>query len=99
MADMIERRNLYRGTRALVIAATLVIIIGGINQAQPVLVMFLVSIFLALIGTPMVLWLERKRIPSVIAVLIVMAGMITLLLMIGTVVGASLNSFSDAMPF
>jgi AI-2 transport protein TqsA len=99
MADMIERRNLYRGTRVLIIAATLVIIIGGINQAQPVLVMFLVSIFLALLGTPMVLWLKRKRIPSVVAVLIVMAGMITLLLMIGTVVGTSLNRFSGALPF
>jgi AI-2 transport protein TqsA len=76
-----------------------VIIIGGINQARPVLAMFLFSIFLALIGTPMVLWLERKRIPSVVAVLIVMAGMIALLLMIGTVVGASLNRFSDGLPF
>ena len=58
----------YRGTRFLVIAAALVIIAGGINQAQSALVSFLVAVFLAVIGTPLVLWLERKRIPSIVAV-------------------------------
>lgn len=95
---MTEQSHLYRGTRFLVVAAAIVIIIWGINQAQSVLVLFLVSIFLAVIGTPPVLWLERKRIPSVVAVLIAVAGMITILLMIGAVVGSSLSSFSDALP-
>src|SRR3972149_423493 len=95
---MTEQGHLYRGTRVLVIAAALVIIIGGINQAQSVLVSFLVAVFLAVIGTPPVLWLERKRIPSVVAVLLVVSGMVTILLMIGAVVGASLNSFYAELP-
>ncbi len=96
---MAEQSNPLRGTRFLVIAAALVIIIYGINQAQSVVALFLVSVFLALLGTPPVLWLERKRVPSFLAVMIVMAGMITLLLIIGGVVGASLSTFSDALPF
>jgi predicted PurR-regulated permease PerM len=40
-----------------------VIIIAGITQARPVVVLFLVSIFLAILGAPPVLWLERKRAP------------------------------------
>jgi predicted PurR-regulated permease PerM len=96
---MTEQNISFRGTRFLVIAAALVIIIYGINQAQSVVALFLVSIFLALLGTPPVLWLERKRVPSFVAVMIVMAGMITLLLIIGGVVGASLSTFSDALPF
>jgi predicted PurR-regulated permease PerM len=95
---MTEQSHLYRGTRVLVIAAALVIIIGGVNQAQSVLVSFLVAVFLAVIGTPPVLWLERKRIPSVVAVLLVVSGMVTILLMIGAVVGASLNSFYAELP-
>ncbi len=87
-----------RGIRFLVIAAALVIIIGGINQAQSVLVSFLVAVFLAVIGTPPVLWLERKRIPSVVAVLLVVAGMITILLVIGAIVGTSINSFYAELP-
>ncbi len=96
---MTDQSNSHRGMHFLVIAAALVIIIYGINQAQSVVALFLVSVFLALIGTPPVLWLERKRVPSFVAVMIVMAGMITLLLIIGGVVGASLSTFSDALPF
>ena len=95
---MTEQSNSQRGIRFLVTAAALVIIIGGINQAQSVLVSFLVAVFLAMLGTPSVLWLERKRIPSVIAVLIVVTGMITVLVIVGGLVVASLNNFIDALP-
>jgi len=96
---MTDLSGFHRGTRLIIIAAALVIVIYGINQAQSVVALFLVSVFLALIGTPPVLWLEQKRVPSYAAVMIVMAGMITLLLMIGGVVGASLSTFSDELPF
>ncbi len=95
---MTEQINSQRGIRFLVIAAALVIIIGGINLAQSVLVSFLVAVFLAILGTPPVLWLERKRIPSIVAVLIVMTGMVIILMVVGGFVGASLNSFTDSMP-
>ena len=96
--SMTEQSNSQRGIRFLVIAAALVIIIGGINQAQSVLVSFLVAVFLAMLGTPPVLWLERKRIPSVVAVLLVVAGMIAILLIVGAIVGASINSFYTELP-
>jgi AI-2 transport protein TqsA len=95
---MTELNNSHQGIRVLVFTAALVIIIVGINQAQSVLVSFLVAIFLALLGTPPVLWLERKRIPSFIAVSVVLSGMIIILLLVGGLVGTSLNSFIDALP-
>jgi predicted PurR-regulated permease PerM len=95
---MTEQSNFPRGARFLIIAAALVIIIGGINQARSVLVSSLVAVFLAALGTPQVLWLERKRIPSVVAVLIVVAGMIAILLIVGGLVGTSLNNFSGDLP-
>jgi AI-2 transport protein TqsA len=96
---MADQSTSHRGTRLITIAAAFVIIIWGVNQAQSVVVLFLVSVFLAVIGTVPVLWMERKRIPSLAAVLIVVAAMVTLLLSVGAVVGASLNNFSDALPF
>lgn len=95
---MTEQNNSQQGIRFLVIFAALVIIIGGINQAAPVLASFLVAVFLSIIGTPPVLWLQRKRVPSLVAVMIVVAGMIAILLLIGVVVGTSINGFSDALP-
>jgi predicted PurR-regulated permease PerM len=96
---MTDLSTSHRGTRLLIVAAALVIIIYGIYQAQSVVALFLASVFLALIGTPPVLSLERKHVPSSVAVMVVMAGMITLLLIIGGVLGASLSTFSDALPF
>jgi predicted PurR-regulated permease PerM len=76
-----------------------VIIVYGIYQAQAVVALLLLSVFLALLGTPPVLWLKRKHVPSFVAVIIIMVGMITLLLVIGGVLGVSLSTFSDALPF
>ncbi len=95
---MTEQSNSLRGIRFLIIAAALVFIIWGIGQAQSVLVPFLFAVFLAMLGTPPVLWLERKRIPTIVAVLVVVTGMITVLLIVGGLVATSLNGFLDALP-
>lgn len=96
---MAEKKEKLSGTRFLVIAGAIVVIIYGINQAQSVIALFFLSVFLALIGTPAVLWLENKRVPSFLSVMIVMAGMVVLLLLIGVVVGDSLNTFSGSLPY
>ncbi len=95
---MKEQSNSDGVTRFLIIAAALAIIIWGINQAQPVLVAFLAAVFFAIIGTPPVLWLERKRIPSLVAVLLVLTGMVIVLLIVGASLGASINRFYSELP-
>ncbi len=87
-----------RKTHPLVIMAALVIIVFGISQAQSVLTLLLVSVFLAILGTPAVLWMTRKKVPNALAVLIVIAAMIAVLLLIGALVGASIASFSASLP-
>jgi AI-2 transport protein TqsA len=96
--SMEAQGNGQRGVRVLFIVAALVVIIWGIYQSQSVLVPFLVSVFLAVIGTSPLLWLERKRVPSVIAVLLVVGGIIGILLVIGALVGSSFSQFSNALP-
>ena len=91
--------NSLRGTRFIIIAAAIIVIIAGVNLAQSVIVLGLISVFLALIGTPPVLWLEKKRIPSFVSVTIVVSIMVIILLMIVALVGTSLRSFSEAVPF
>lgn len=86
------------GTKYMVITASLVIIIAGIYLAQSVVVLILISLFLALLGTPPVLWLKAKKIPSVIAVLIVMSCMVIILMLIGAQIGTSFSGFSDDLP-
>jgi AI-2 transport protein TqsA len=95
---MIEQINQYRGMRILVIIGMLAIISISIKQAQATLAWLLFAVFLAIIGTPPVLWLERKRIPYVVAVLLVVAGVAAVLLVMGLLVGASLNRFYTDLP-
>jgi AI-2 transport protein TqsA len=88
----------FRGVHILVGTAAFVIIIAGINLAQSVVVLFLVSIFFALLGIPSVLWLKEKNIPSGFAVMIVMACIVIILILIGVQIGTSVTSFSNELP-
>ncbi|RPI02988.1 MAG: AI-2E family transporter [Ignavibacteriae bacterium] len=96
---MPEKNNRSPETNVLVLAAALVIIIWGVVQAQSFIVLLLVALFLAVIGAPPVLWLKEKRIPSVLAVLTVLACMIIFLMMVGGLVVTSLAHFTDSVPF
>ena len=95
---MAEQINSSRGMRILISAAALVIIIAGVSFAQSVVVVILLSFFLALLGTPPLLWLKEKHIPPGFAVLIVMAAMAIILILIGIQIGTSFSSFSDDLP-
>jgi AI-2 transport protein TqsA len=90
--------KLHPLSRFLFIAAAIVFIVWGISQAQSGLVSFLVSVFLAVLATPPVLWLERKRMPVVMSVMIVVIGIVFCLLAIGAALGTSVNRFSAALP-
>ncbi len=95
---MTDKDHAYQGTQFLFVTALLVIIIWGFTMAQSVIVLLLVSVFLAVLGTPPVLWLRRKRVPSVLAALAVICGMVAVLLIAGALVGASLGNFTDNLP-
>ena len=95
---MTEQINSFRGFRILVGAAAFVIIIAGLYIAQSVIVLLLISFFLALLGTPPVIWLKKKHIPSVVSVLIVMAGMVFIIILIGAQIGSSFSNFLDQLP-
>jgi AI-2 transport protein TqsA len=93
-----EKNNYHREINFLIGTAALIIILAGINLAQSVVVLFLIAFFLALLGSPSVLWLKKKHIPSGIAVFIVMAGMIAVLILISAQIGSSVSSFTGELP-
>ncbi|MBK6846915.1 MAG: AI-2E family transporter [Proteobacteria bacterium] len=95
---MAQTQQSPRLMHLIVGAAAMVFIVWGVGQAQAVIVSLLVSVFLAVLATPPVLWLERKRVPFIAAVLLVVTGLVLVLVAIGAVVGASINSFYSALP-
>ncbi|PKL40199.1 MAG: hypothetical protein CVV41_20540 [Candidatus Riflebacteria bacterium HGW-Riflebacteria-1] len=87
-----------RGFRLLIGSAALLIILQGINQAQSILASILIAVFFAILGTPPVLWLQRKRVPTFVAVIMVMLGMFVVLVGLGVFVGAAINNFITELP-
>ena len=55
-----ESNNSFRVVRILISVAAIVIIIAGINLAQSIVVLFLVSFFLASLGIPTFTLVKRK---------------------------------------
>ncbi len=76
----------------------LVIVVAGMRAADDILIPFVLSVFLALICAGPVFWLESKKVPSWLAVLLVMVGVMGIGVSIGAMIGTSVNNFSDALP-
>ena len=87
-----------KGAQILVTTAAFVIIVAGMRAAEKILVPFLLSAFLAIICAPPLFWLRRRHVPTAIALLIVIAGIMGIGFLMGTLVGTSVKDFSATLP-
>jgi len=62
-----SRRN--TGFKALLVAACLVVVIGGLKLASAFIIPILLGLFLAVLSLPISHWLQSRRVPVTIAVL------------------------------
>ena len=88
----------YKNTSALISFAAVIVIVYGMQAAKVLLVPFLLAVFFALIAVRPMLWLQRHRVPSFAAALLVVLGMMLVLGVVGTVVGSSIAEFTAALP-
>lgn len=84
--------------RVLTGLAAFVIVVAGMKSAEPILVPFLLSIFIAIISAPPLFWLEHRKVPVPIAVLIMISLIIITIILIGALVGASIKDFTRELP-
>lgn len=82
----------------LLSGASVVVILAGLKAASDLLVPLAFSAFLAILGTPLVLWLRRRRVPLVVAVGLVMLLVLAMVSGLAGVVGGSVNSLVAAAP-
>ena len=79
---------------SLVNLAAIIIIIAGIIFAKSMITPFLMALFVSIICDQPIRWLEGKKVPKGIAILVVILGMIMLFSGLGYLIGDSLSSFS-----
>ncbi len=87
-----------RGSRFMVTLAAFIIVIAGMKAATSLLVPFLMAAFIAVISAPPLFWLERKGLPTALAMLIVILSVVMAGLFLANVVGNSVSDFSNALP-
>ena len=86
-------------SRVLLTLAAVVIIAAGMKAAQDVVVPLLLAVFIATIAGPPVFWLERRRVPSILAISGVMVGIVLALVGVAALLFRSGNAFTDRLPF
>ncbi|RKF17500.1 AI-2E family transporter [Alginatibacterium sediminis] len=82
----------------IVTAAALMVVLAGLKAATPILLPFLLSMFIAIVCAPIVRMMKKVGIPSVIAVMLVIILIVGTLLGLAGVVGHSLNEFRTSIP-
>lgn len=82
----------------LVSAAAFVVVVAGMRAAQPILEPCLLAAFVAVISAPPLFWLQRKGLPTAVAMLLVIGAVAGMGLILATLVGKWVFEFSQALP-
>ncbi len=85
-------------SRALIVAAAVIVVIAGMKQAAPLIVPFLLSVFIAVICFPLMVKFQQGGLPKGLS----LTAVILLVLSIGAgvtvLIGSSLTDFSKMLP-
>ncbi|HEX5738983.1 MAG TPA: AI-2E family transporter, partial [Hydrogenophaga sp.] len=79
-------------------AAALVIVIGGLKMAAPVVVPFLLAVMLAIILIPPLNWLMRRGVHLVAAMVLLSIGLVLIWLPMAAILGAAFDALAEALP-
>lgn len=87
-----------RVNRILLNLAAFVVIVAGMRAAAPLLVPFLLAVFLSVLCATPLRWLTEHRVPRVLAVILIVLVILSLGTVIGAVLGTTLVDFTRSIP-
>ncbi len=96
--DMTVRSSLPAAERVLIVCAAIVVIIAGMRAAAPLLVPFLLALFIAIIIAQPLNWLRQRGVHNVLALLAVVSGSLVFVLLLALLVGSSVDDFMRNLP-
>ncbi|MEJ2138535.1 MAG: AI-2E family transporter [Gammaproteobacteria bacterium] len=82
----------------VIVAAAVVVIIFGLQAAKVIVVPFLLAAFLALMTVRPMIWMQQRKVPTIIAILVILTGILLLLSVIVSIIGTSVVDFAGALP-
>ncbi len=93
-----QSREFPQAAVIVMTAACFVIIIAGMKAAADILIPFFLAVFIAIIFTPPLFWMQRKKVPTFIAIILIIAFMVAIGYLLARFVGGSINDFTNALP-
>lgn len=90
--------NISPQRSSLVQFAAFVVAVAGIKASAVLVVPFLLAGFLAIICAPPLFWMQKKGVPSLIGILIIMMVVIAVQVLLVTLVSASISDFQQNVP-
>lgn len=88
-----------RAVRWLLGAAAFVIIVAGARASADIVVLFFLSVILAVLFASPMSWMERRGVPRWLAVGLILVFVLAVTVGFGTVIGASVIDFTGSLPF
>jgi len=82
----------------LINMAAFVIVVAGMKAASPLVVPFLLAVFLAIICAPPLFWMQEKGIPEFAGMLLLIVLIVGIWISLVTLIGTSMNDFSRNVP-
>ena len=95
---MLSNANASKGAQVLLVLASLTIVIAGLKAASAIVVPLMMAIFLAIISAALLQWLQRRGLPLWAAMTLVLLLLVSTLITLGSLIGASINQFTGALP-
>jgi predicted PurR-regulated permease PerM len=85
-------------TNALLSLAAIVVIIAGLRAASSLFVPFLLAGFIGLLCAPALFWLRDRGLPTPIALVVVLMGLLGIGAVFGGLMSTSINEFTRSLP-
>lgn len=86
------------GARALLLAASLVIVVAGLRAGAPILLPVALALFLAVLNLPFLFWLHGKGVPRLLAIFVALLINVAVLGMLALVISQAVSEFRGALP-
>jgi predicted PurR-regulated permease PerM len=83
----------------IVVMASIVVVLAGVKSAVAIVVPFLLSLFIAIILSPLYSFLHRKGVPSIVALALTIIPFLVFLALVAGLIGDSVQDFSSKTDF
>src|SRR5476649_225566 len=87
-----------KGLKIAIMMAMLVIIFAGIKSAADIIVPFILALFLAFVFNPLIVMLERLRIPRALGIFMLAILVVLLMILLSSALVVTLNEFARTLP-